>query len=168
LWEAGRVEVLASTRAIAPGETIADGDLRVVEVAVDAGVATVAATELEEVVGRTATVGLAPGQLVAPGAVGDDPVVDADHATVGLVLQPGHYPPGIGVGDHYLAVALPSDSAAGDGVDPVEVEVVHLREPAAGQSAWSATLLVPRRDAERLIVLAAQSRLGLVGVGAGG
>jgi hypothetical protein len=118
-------------------------------------------------VGRTAVVALVAGQLLAPDAIGTGSVVDGDHATVGVVLEPGRYPPGLQAGARYLAVPLPVDpvSSAPDD-DAVEVQVVQLREPSTGQAAWSASLLVPRDEAERLIVLSAQGRLGLIGLGA--
>jgi hypothetical protein len=165
LWEAGRVEVLAAARAVAAGQTIETEDLRVVEVAVDAGVATVSAADRDDVVGHTAATPLLAGQLLAPDAIGTAPVIDSGHATVGVVLEAGRYPPGLEVGGRFLAVPLPADAATSVTGDAVEVEVLALREPSTGQSAWSASLLVPRSEAERLTVLAAQNRLGLVGLG---
>jgi hypothetical protein len=165
LWEAGRVEVLAAAGTIAAGQTIETEDLRVVEVAVDAGVATVAAADRDDVVGRPAATAMVPGQLLAPDAIGAAPVIDSGHATVGVVLEAGRYPPGLEVGGRFLAVPLPADASSSGTDDAVEVQVLELREPSAGQSAWSASLLVPRSEAERLTVLAAQNRLALVGLG---
>ncbi len=61
-----RVPVLAAARAIGAGQTVTAADVMTVKVAVEAGVATVPASQLSTVVGQVAAVPLVAGTLLSP------------------------------------------------------------------------------------------------------
>ncbi len=82
--------VLVATRTITRGETIAAGDLRVVELG-GAPVAAVDAAKQREVVGQVAVLDIAVGSVLTPGSYGQV-TVNPGTSQVGLRLTPGRVP----------------------------------------------------------------------------
>ncbi|MEJ1156446.1 SAF domain-containing protein [Microbacterium marmarense] len=159
----------AATRAIVPGEAIAPGDLRVVEVALgQLGDSYVAPDDLAE--GAVATRTIAAGELLPASAVADPVTVSTtsvvirtsadvpasidEGATVELwaapLLERGTYDtPRILVADAVVAAVTRDDSAIGGGSAALE-------------------LVIARADvAATLAAIADQSALSVVSAGAG-
>ena len=87
-----RRPVLVVLRPVPAGQVIAAADVGEVRVSSSEGLATVAAGERADVVGKTAAVGLAPGALLAPSQVGAVSTLRADQAVVGIALKAGQAP----------------------------------------------------------------------------
>lgn len=115
-----RTAAVVITAPVAHGEILTRDQLAITEVALDQNVATVGV--LGDAVGRIAAHDLAPGELVSPyDLIGEDRLVTADEAVIGLLLEPGQYPtrklaagdrvdvfaPGSEASDQALAVGLP-------------------------------------------------------------
>lgn len=106
--------VLALRSGVAEGTAIGPDQLRVLSIPVASGVATVAASGEQQVLGSRATASLPAGSLLAPG---DYTTSASPQATVGLSLKAGQYPPNLAVGDHVAAVSQ-AGGAVTSGVAP--------------------------------------------------
>lgn len=108
LWHLSTVEkvpALAAASAIERGEVIESGDVRVVYVSSDGSLARLDSSQLDEVVGRVALVGLTEGTLLTPSVVADAAAVNTGEGVVGLSLDPGAYPArGLATGDRVSVV----------------------------------------------------------------
>ena len=84
-------QVLVMTRAVGQGEVVRTADVGLTSVAVDRAVATIPASQLDQIVGRHALVDLSPGQLLGSHSVGELRVAPG-RARVGLRLAAGRLP----------------------------------------------------------------------------
>ena len=104
--------VLVVRRPVPVGNPVTAADLTAVKLVPAKGVAFMAAAEEARVVGRPAAVPLVPGGLLVAGQLGS-PVGLADgQAAVGLLLEPGRFPPGLHGGDHVAVVSAPAGPVA--------------------------------------------------------
>jgi hypothetical protein len=164
-----RTDVLAVASDVDRYEEIERSDLRVVRIGVDEEADTVAASRLDDLVGRVAAVDLVAGSVLAPGQLVDEGerVVGAGEALVGAQLKPGEFPPeGARAGSAVLVVVRPTPGAGGGGSagGPTEVEgwllSVGDADEATGQR--SVSLVVPRSAAPAVTAAAADGRVSLV------
>lgn len=147
--------VLAVARAVPAGATITDADLQVVRVVPDPGMEVVGQAERGTVVGRTATVPLVEGSLLAPGHVGAAAWPAAGESVVGVPVAAGRMPAGLSAGSR-VSVLVPTDDEAAEAVDAQQVgpavasgSVVSVEPPsAAGVSTVS--LLMASPDGRRV------------------
>jgi Flp pilus assembly protein CpaB len=72
-----RTPVLVIARSVQAGQVISAADVRVAELGVAPGVASLAATARGRVVGRRAAVPLEEGQVLSPAVVADGPALDS-------------------------------------------------------------------------------------------
>ena len=149
-----RSPVLAAARDIRPGQVIEDSDLRVVRIASDPGVATVAASRRADVVGRRAAVGVVAGALLAPAGVTDGSTLPKGHTVVGAIVKPGQDPLGRREGDDVI-VSLPTGGESGRGVDGRIVAV----SAQAGPEGTAISLAVPDERAAPVAAAGAQGQL---------
>ncbi|WP_344396296.1 SAF domain-containing protein [Streptomyces vastus] len=168
-----REQVLVLARDVPAGRVLKPGDLRVVEVAADAGVVPLA--DRGTVLGRQARVPLLAGSLLAPGQVGaraDFP--PKGFSQVALAVEPGGAPPDLARGERVAVLPGPDGAGAGAVSDEAEekavsavagtVTGVRAAESAGGPRV--VTVLVEtgaaRRAAQlehpRVVVLPAQGR----------
>lgn len=150
-----RQAVLAAATEVRPGEVIETADLRVVRVAAESDVATVAASRMGDVVGKRAAVGLAPGSLLAPSSVTDGPPVAPGSTVIGAVVKPGQYPIGLRPGDTVIVLVAADGGEADGGVDAVIVSV----SSKTGAEGTAIALGVPSTSAPSLARAGAQGRL---------
>ena len=154
--------VLRVNRTVYRGETIAPGDLSVVQVGAGLDVRTVADVRADEVIGRAALTDVPAGSLLVEGSWGEasQPV---GMARVGVRLSAGRYPAGdLRPGTPFLVVALP-DPAAEQAELPASVPATLVAAPAAqpdGSLAFD--LYVPIGQAEQVSRLASADRVALV------
>ena len=151
-----RSAVLAVSAEIRPGQVIEENDLRIVRVAADPGVATIAASRRGEIVGRRASVGLLPGALLGPESVTDGPTVPAGSTVIGAVVKPGQYPIGLREGDE-VVVLVTGDGPDGSGTG-VEAVIVSVSSR-SGPEGTAISLAVPSTDSSALARAGAQGRL---------
>ncbi|MEM7273168.1 MAG: SAF domain-containing protein [Actinomycetota bacterium] len=108
-----RTPAVVVVEPVAHGEIVGREDLAITEVALDRGVATMAA--IDDVVGRFAAHDLQPGELVTPGDLAaEDQLVTEGRSVIGLLLEPGQYPTRrLAPGDRVDVFAPGSASAVG-------------------------------------------------------
>ncbi|WP_078492404.1 SAF domain-containing protein [Streptomyces yerevanensis] len=166
-----REQVLVLARDVPAGRLLKPGDLRVVEVAADAGVVPLA--DRDTVLGRQARVPLVAGSLLAPGQVGaraDFP--PKGFSQVALAVEPGGAPPDLARGERVAVLPGPagagavSDEAEEKAVSAVAGTVTGVRAAESAGGPRVVTVLVEtgaaRRAAQlehpRVVVLPAQGR----------
>lgn len=162
-----RTAVLAARVDIEQGHVIEAVDLEVVNLASDSTVAHIGRSDLDLVVGRTATRAIGRHELLAPGMTTDEDTLGRDEAAVGLALLPGQLPsldlaPGARV--HVVSSTAPTaEPSTTDGDDPVlsrSAEVVSVEQLDADRRL--VTLLTSEADAEKVAAAAGDDSLRLV------
>jgi len=170
-----RTPVLVMARSVQAGQVIGGGDVRVAELGVAPGVATVGIGERARVVGRRAAVPLEAGQVLGPAVVADGPTLAAGQVAMSLALAPEHAAAGqLRAGDQVAVVASgkPDDPGAGvgSGVLLSPVRVLSML-PDGDDNSLDRRLLVSvavRPDQAALLARAAQGTLDLALLPAGG
>jgi len=95
-----RVAVLALQHDVQQGHAISRGDLAVVRIAFSGGIAPIAATDVNEVVGRRAAVSLLRGTLLSASELVSHLGPERGKAVVGVATKAGQLPAGgVAVGD---------------------------------------------------------------------
>ena len=162
-----RQEVLAVATGVERFDAIERSDLRVVTLPTDAQVDSVAASRLQELVGRVAGTELTAGSLLAerqllpPG----ERLVAADEAMVGVLVGPGDAPVnGLEPGAAVLVVTRPPVGVAGE-VTSVAGWVVDVPGAASASGDRPIELVVPRADAASVSASASDRRVTIVVVG---
>lgn len=145
-------------------ETIERSDLRVASIAVEPGVSTVAGNQLDDIVGRAASTELRAGSVLSQDQlvpVGQR-LVQAGEAIVGARLSPGDAPlRDLSRGAAVLVVVRPPAGTTG-GIQSVEGWLLDLGEADATTGERSASLVVPRLDADEVAAAAADKRISIV------
>jgi hypothetical protein len=160
--------VLAVARAVPAGAAITDADLRETRVSGGEGLRPVASSERSAVVGKVATVALAPGTLLARSQFGSGVSLAPGQAVVGVALKAGQLPPGLRPGDPVMVVDT-GIGRAGPGPSEARVSVLVpaatvFAVPAASDptALTVVSLAVPALDAPRIAAAAAAERVSLV------
>jgi Flp pilus assembly protein CpaB len=162
-----RTPVLVATRPLEAGETLGSEDLRVAELGLGSGVATVSANELDAVVGRVLTAPLEAGQVLAPGVAASGPSLGAGQVAVSVAVAPSHAAGGsLRPGDRVmlLGTAEPDRPTARTTVLLSEVEVVAVGQedgPGADPNL-TVTLAISVNDASSVVQAANSGVLDLV------
>jgi hypothetical protein len=108
---------LATARPIAAGQTITDADMTVVRVSNASGLALLAASARDQVVGRTATAPIPAGTLVTSAQVGPAAWPPAGQAVIAVAVKPGRAPAGLPPGTTVVVLVVPANSGQGQGDD---------------------------------------------------
>lgn len=155
-----RRPVLALARDVPAGKVIEPADLKVVHIAAD-GVPSVAATERSAIVGKVAVRSLEAETLLGPLQVTASAPLEGQ-VVVGVALEPGRLPSGLGAGDHVRVV----DTGRGESAEPavlvVDAVVFAVDEPSRVSDTRVVSLTVPAADAARVASAAADRRVSLV------
>lgn len=169
MWQhkAERVEVLVVRDPVPAGAVVEAGDLTTADVG---GLASaVPLNQLEQVVGRTAAVGLVPGQVMVEGMLTSATVPGPGERVVGLDLEAGRVAPGLVVGDRVRVLLVPAAGEPGSSsqmaAPPVLSEEAMVRF--AGRSLGATTrlgLVVPDVDADAVAAYGAAGRVAVVQV----
>jgi len=165
----GRQERLALATDVAKGDKIERSDLKVVRVAADAGVATVPADHMHDVVGHVAATDLPKGSLLAGKQIlgRGARLVTTDEAVVGARLAPGAAPRGqVAPGTSVLVVVQPAPSGGTPGrVQQVTGWLKDIGDPAEHTDTREASLVVPSSAAASVAAAAADDRIAVVTLG---
>jgi Flp pilus assembly protein CpaB len=94
-----RQSVLAASHALPAGHVLEPGDLRVVDISTDGGLALVLASDEDSVLGRPVGVPVAAGAPLTNSELGSTPVAGAGQAVLGVLCKAGQYPPSLAPGD---------------------------------------------------------------------
>ena len=163
----GREPVLALARPVAAGQVITGSDLRVVGLSVAGPVSVVPAWRQAQVTGRTATVSLPAGSLLAAADVGA-PFPGRGQAWLGVALKPGCYPPGLSPGQHVGVLAAPGGASTPARVAGYGVVLSVTAAPVPGAAALTVVELdLPRDAVPQVAAAAAAGRVSLAVVPAG-
>lgn len=158
--------VLAVARAVAAGDIVQAEDLKVVRVASDGGLATIPASERDEIVGQVATTNLVPASLLARAHVAGRGHVEAGQAVVGMALKPGQYPSHLGPGDRVSVVQGAGGLTANDeGAGSVLVQaatVITVENVEDSTNTVVVSLRLAESAAARVASLASVGRVTLV------
>lgn len=162
-----RTPVLVATRQLEAGETLGSGDLRVAELGLESGVATVPANELDAVVGRVLTAPLEAGQVLAPDAATSGPSLADGQVAVSVAVAPSHAAGGsLRAGDRVMLLGTtePNRLTARTTVLLSEVELIAVgQEDAPGADPnLTVTLAVSANDASSVVQAANSGVLDLV------
>jgi hypothetical protein len=133
----------------------------------------VPADQMDDLVGRTATVDLLAGQVVVEDASTADPVPAPGESLVGVSLEASQLPDGLAPGDTVAVLAAPEEGAEidPDGADLTTAQVYSVNDSEAigsGTGLRSVTLIVPDDDADTVALHASADLVVLVEVAAGG
>ena len=164
---ADETSVVAVVTTVHRGSTVRAADLTTVNVSRAAGVQTVPAGQLSELVGRKAVFDLVAGSLLPVGSIADTVVPQTGRAVVGIRLVSGRAPAGeIPPGSPLRLVALPPAGAAPGFSDQYSGRAIISREISQVDGADGASVIinvdVPADQAPVVALLAAQERLAVV------
>lgn len=152
--------VVALARPLPFGSVVQQSDIRQVRLPSDTGLATVAWTDAESVVGQFATTDLRAGQILTPDSVATDRTPAPGEAVVGLAVEAGRAPStALAARDEVLVVV-------GAGSPPRRASVVRAGEPDVS-GARTVDVVVPQADAEDLALASMDGRVAIVLVGRG-
>ena len=158
-----RESVLVVARPVASGQVIAANDLVVAQVSLSSGARSVPSSRRAQVVGKTATVGLVPGAVLAPAQLGTASALQPGEAVVGVALKAGQSPRGVRPGTRVQVV-----DTAGSGTAPAPAVVSSLAVVVdaglaqAGSGVSVVSLRVPVDDALGVAAAGAAGRASLV------
>jgi hypothetical protein len=158
-------QVVATARSIAYGATIADADLRPVEIPTGSTLRVTAWSNLGTIVGHVTTADLAPDSLVAPDAVAAARLPGRGEAIVGFPVAAGRLP---------VSGLLPRDvvkivdpAATQRGLTGMRATVLAIGDPDA-TGRRTVDLVVPDTAVEEVAAAAGNDNTLLVLVGSGG
>ncbi|SNS49252.1 SAF domain-containing protein [Actinoplanes regularis] len=162
-----RVQVLAVARSVAAGQPLSAADLKAVRVVPDPSVPLVKAVQVDQVIGRSPAVPLAPDTLLTESQLGPVAWPAAREAVVAAVFKPGGVPAGLAPGSHALVVAVAKSDVTGAtdstlASAPVAATVVDIAAGADGTGTTVVSLLLTRADAAKLARAGADLSLILV------
>jgi Flp pilus assembly protein CpaB len=151
-----RTPVLVAARSLVPGETLSSGDLRVAEIGLAPGVATLPATATESLVGRMVTARVEEGQVLSPATVADELPTTDGKVALSVEVPPSHAAgAAIRSGDRVMLFATrdPGRSTASTTMllSSVEVVAVEAVESAGTQPSLTITLAVLPQNAQRVV-----------------
>lgn len=153
--QGGKVSVIKVAKAVPAGHTIAAADLTTAQMASD-DIPAYAGNHMSEVVGKTAAVGLVPGQILNKAMVTSRPATPSGYVVAGVSLKPGALPAGgVSSGDQVMVILLPSQTAgsssSGSGATVLENSVrVSASSPSSDGTTTVVSLLIPKADAPQL------------------
>lgn len=155
-----REGVVALVRDLPVGSVVQTGDVREVLLPPDSGLATVAWSDVDGVIGLVTTSELRTGQVLTPDSVTAEQVPAPGEAVVGLSVEAGRFPAtGLRGADEVLVVL-------GAGALPRRAAVVAAGEPDLS-GRRTVDVLVPQADAEELALASAEGRVVIVLVSGG-
>ena len=154
--QGGKVSVIKVAKEVPAGHTIEADDLTMAQMASD-DIPAYAGNHMDEVIGKTAAVGLKPGTILNKAMVTTRPATPSGYVVSGVLLKPGALPAGgVSAGDRVMVILLPSQSAAsagggGSGATVLENSVqVSASAAASDGTSTVVSLLVPKADAAQL------------------
>ncbi|WP_412538648.1 SAF domain-containing protein [Longispora sp. K20-0274] len=163
-----RVPVLAAARALAVGQVVADADVRIVRLSASSEVVTVPAAERSSVVGRTVSVPVAAGALLAPSELGAAAWPPTGQSVVALPVKPGRIPSGLAAGAKVSVFVVSAGGAGGGGgaagVVSADGTVTDVHA-AVDQTGTTVSVLVGASDAPR--IASASGEVSVVQLGSG-
>ena len=156
-----RVQMLAAADTIQAGQTITKENL--VSASVSSDLKTlIPADQIDQVIGRTARVEVAKGQLLDASQIATAPVPGGDQQVVGVSVASGRFPAGgLGAGDMVDVVDVGNQSVSIEGA-----QVLKATPSSGTQDDWTSgaviSLVVKRGDAAKLASASANGTIAVV------
>ena len=155
--QGGKVSVIKVAKAVPAGHTIEASDLTTAQMASN-DIPAYAGNHMGEVVGKTAAVGLVPGEILNKAMVTTGAATPSGYVVAGVSLKPGQLPAGgVSAGDQVMVILLPaqssgsSSSVSGSGATVLENSVrVSASVASSDGTSTVVSLLIPRSDAPQL------------------
>jgi Flp pilus assembly protein CpaB len=169
-----RVAVLVMARDVPAGQAVGDQDVRVAELGLTPGVATLGVGDRGRVVGRVASSPLAAGQVLSPAVVTDGPTLRPGQVAMSLAVAPEHAAAGLlQAGDRVAVVASgkpdqPSLARAEVVLSSVPILSIQASTDAAGGDGRLLVSLAVGLEQAPLLAQAAQGTVDLVLLSRGG
>lgn len=158
-----RAAVVVAARDINPGQVIAAGDLRVIDVAIDGTASTVPASQRGELIGQTATSRIPSGALLSKGQFAASSGLAPGRVVVGALLGPGGLPvPNLRVGDTVTVLEARDTERSTTDAEPLGDATIYMVTPGTQPGTQFVSLVVDDALAQRVIDAAAGQRLRLV------
>lgn len=162
--------VLAVTRDVPVGSVITAADLTVASVSADPDVASIPASQQDQVVGLVAQVGLVKGELLTRAQLGGDTGFGPGQVLAALPLKPGQFPAvGVKAGQRVLIVATPGSGApapagpsAGQGSGGIAATVAEVGEQSPVTLVTVVDVRVAAADGPQLARLASTGNLAVL------
>lgn len=162
-----RVSALAVRDGVPAGQKITRDNLISTSVAgVDGAIAV---EDVDQVVGKSAAVGLVDGQVLTDGVINDEQLPRSGQALAGLALTAAQMPgDGLEAGDQVRVIAVPGADASGGDLSEASTVlaptaiVYSVREATSGEAAKVVTVVVPEAAADQIAVHAAAGRVAVV------
>lgn len=157
-----RTAVLVAAREIGPGQVIAAGDLRTVDVGVDGSASVVPASQRSSLVGQVATTRIPEGSMLSEGQVAAEARLASGSVVVGALLGPGQLPVAdLRSGDRVRLIAV-SEEATDESADPLGEASIYAVATGTQTGTLFVSLTVEDGVAQLVSDVAAQQRLRLV------
>ena len=158
-----RRAVLVVNRPVVPGNVLTADDLRTAKITPGDGIGFIAAEDKPSVVGRSAAVALVAGSLLLPAQLGSPAGPAEGQAVVGLLLEPGRFPPGLRPGDQVAVVSAPTGPVAASD-EPARLGIGVVEEVAEAPAAGGVTTRVRlgTEASDRVAAEGASRRVALV------
>jgi Flp pilus assembly protein CpaB len=169
-----RVPVLVMARDVPAGQVVGDQDVRMAELGLTPGVATLGVGDRGRVVGRVASSPLAAGQVLSPAVVTDGPALRPGQVAMSLAVAPEHAAAGLlQAGDRVAVVASgkpdqPSLARAEVVLSSVPILSIQASTDAAGGDGRLLVSLAVGLEQAPLLAQAAQGTIDLVLLSRGG
>lgn len=122
-----RQSVLAASQSLPAGHILQAGDLRVVDVSTDGGLALMLASDEASLIGRPLGVPVAAGAPLTSSELGSVSAAGPGQAVVGVLCKAGQYPPSLSAGDR---VELVDSGGVAGSVNPAPVAAGTAGAPA--------------------------------------
>lgn len=163
------IEVVAARSTIERGSLISRAELMTVQISADPALRTVAATDLQSLVGKRAAVDVAAGSLVTGESVTDQEIPAQGHSLVGVGVTAAMMPGArLVAGDRVRIVATAGQQGtSGTQTEPVSIAAVVV-STASGSDVNGAglqtviTVDVPSQDAPQLASMASTGQVAVV------
>lgn len=131
-----RQSVLAASHSLPAGHILEAGDLRVVDVSTDGGLALVLASDEALLLGRPLGVPIAAGAPLTSSELGSVSAAGPGQAVVGVLCKAGQYPPSLAAGDRVELV-----DSGGVAASPSQAPVSAGTSGALAEAALYATVI---------------------------
>lgn len=163
-----RREVVGLAADVAQWDAIERSDLRVFRLPFDAGLASVSASRIEELVGRVAAADLVAGSLLVEAELfpAGEQLLTFDEAVVGILVGPGDAPVASITRGAPVAVVIRPAVGTSEVVDEVSGRVADVSKSVASNGERPVEVIVPRVAAARVSAAAAERRVTIVVLGA--
>ena len=126
---------------------------------------TTPAADMTRIIGKTASVALAPGALLVASQYSDAPRVPDGSVIVGATLKPGQYPVGLRDGDTVTVIETAPPGAAGAPIERGTARIVDVQQLKDAGSTIAVSLVVPAAASTAIANAGSAGRVTVVVVG---